>query len=415
MPVNELADGADWLADAVLYEVYPQSFADSDGDGVGDLRGVADRLDYIASLGVDAIWFNPCFASPFVDAGYDVSNYLTIASSYGTNADMVELVSEARRRGIRVLLDLVAGHTSIEHEWFQRELHADGPDPEGDRYVWRDDPPTTKWHSDTPGTPAWVASSGPRQGWYLKNFYDEQPALDFGWTDASADAPWRSTVDDPGPRRNRQALKDIMAFWLDRGVAGFRIDMAFSLVKDDSDMVRGQEASTAVWREIREWLEDAYPSAVIVPEGHEPRTGARLAFHADFFLVIHAEHASLFDNHFAGMLPFHDQRDPFFDAEGAGKPAPLHRSVEPGQRPRPSPIGDHVDRRPRLQPALLRTANRRTARRRPDLSVHLGIRTVPLLRRRDRHAIPDWNARCRGRHLQRQLQPSGLPDPDAMG
>ena len=103
---------ADWLRDAVLYEIYPQSYADSDGDGIGDLRGVIGRLDYIASLGVDTVWFNPCFASPFVDAGYDVSDYLQIAPRYGTNDDMVQLVAEAKRRGMRVLLDLVAGHTS---------------------------------------------------------------------------------------------------------------------------------------------------------------------------------------------------------------------------------------------------------------------------------------------------------------
>ena len=130
-----------WLADAVVYEVYPQSFADSDGDGIGDLRGVIDRLDHIASLGVDTIWFNPCFTSPFVDAGYDVSDYLRIAPRYGSNEDMVELVDQARQRGIRVLLDLVAGHTSVEHPWFQRELHADGVDPEGDRYVWCEELP----------------------------------------------------------------------------------------------------------------------------------------------------------------------------------------------------------------------------------------------------------------------------------
>ena len=145
-----------WLADAVIYEVYPQSFADANGDGIGDLRGVIDRLDHIASLGVDTIWFNPCFASPFVDAGYDVSDYLTVAPRYGTNDDMVELVAGARRRGIRVLLDLVAGHTSIEHPWFRRELAASAPDPEGDRYVWCEELPQRDWSHDLPGTPAWV-------------------------------------------------------------------------------------------------------------------------------------------------------------------------------------------------------------------------------------------------------------------
>ncbi|WP_336921798.1 alpha-amylase family glycosyl hydrolase [Aquipuribacter sp. SD81] len=310
---------AEWLRDAVLYEVYPQSFADSDGDGVGDLRGVIDRLDHIASLGVDAIWFNPCFASPFVDAGYDVADYLRIAPRYGTNDDMVELVEKARERGIRVILDLVVGHTSTEHEWFQAELHADGPSPEGDRYVWRDEAPPRGWEQDTPGIPAWVPSPGPRKGWYLKNFYDAQPALNFGWLH-SADEPWRDPVDAPGPLRNRRALRDIMDFWLSRGVAGFRVDMAFSLVKD-YDTERSQAASTEIWREIRAWLDEAHPDAVLIPEGSEPRTGEPLAFDGDFSLVIFEAHASLFDNHYAGRLPWHEPREPYFDAEGRGSTA----------------------------------------------------------------------------------------------
>jgi maltose alpha-D-glucosyltransferase/alpha-amylase len=308
--------GGDWLADAVMYEVYPQSFADSDGDGIGDLRGVIDHLDHIASLGVDVLWFNPCFASPFVDAGYDVEDYLTIAPRYGTNDDMVELVARARERGMRVLLDLVAGHTSVRHPWFQRELAADGPDPEGDRYVWTEDLPDRAWELDMPGTPAWVRSPGPRKGWYLKNFYDEQPALNFGWVARPGNEPWRDAVDAPGPRRNRQALKDVMSYWLDRGVSGFRVDMAFSLVKDEDG--NGLAETTAIWREIREWLDATYPDAVLIPEGVEPRTGRPLAFHADFFLVIHAPHGSLFDNRGAGVLPFHEPLEPFFDADGRG-------------------------------------------------------------------------------------------------
>ena len=108
-----------WLADAVFYEIYPQSFADSDGDGIGDLPGALAHLDHLAWLGVDAVWFNPCFASPFRDAGYDVSDYLGIAPRYGSNDDMVAFVRAARERGIRVVLDLVAGHTSTEHAWFR--------------------------------------------------------------------------------------------------------------------------------------------------------------------------------------------------------------------------------------------------------------------------------------------------------
>jgi len=305
---------ADWLRDAVIYEIYPQSFADSNGDGIGDLRGVIGHLDHLSWLGIDTIWFNPCFDSPFVDAGYDVSDYLRIAPRYGTNEDMVELVAAARERGIRVLLDLVAGHTSDQHPWFVTECHADGPAPAGDRYVWCEDPPLRDTTDDIPGMAAWVRSPGPRPGWYLKNFYDAQPALNFGWAQLPPDEPWRDAVDAAGPRRNRQALKDIMAFWFDRGVAGFRVDMAFSLVKDDPGLIQ----TTLLWREIREWMDDAYPDAVMVPEGVEPRIGEPLAFHAEFFLVIFPEHASLFDNQGAGVSPFHEPWRPFFDAAGEG-------------------------------------------------------------------------------------------------
>ena len=310
--------GPAWIRDAVLYEIYPQSFADSNGDGIGDLRGVIDRLDHIASLGVDTLWFNPCFTSPFVDAGYDVSDYLSIAPRYGTNEDLDELVAKAAERGIRVLLDLVIGHTSIEHPWFQRELNAAGPDPDGDRYVWTTQLPGRTWSSDIPGTPAWVPSPGPRPGWYLKNFFDEQPALNFGWAYTDPSEPWRDAVTDLGPRRNVQALKDIMGFWLERGVAGFRVDMAFSLVKDDRSPDRSAPLTAALWAQIRQWLDAAYPEAVIIPEGNEPRTGIPLSFDADFFLVIMAEHASLFNNHAAGVLPFQEPGEPFFDADGSG-------------------------------------------------------------------------------------------------
>lgn len=248
---------------------------------------------------------------------------LSIAPRYGSNDDMVELVEKVKQRGIRVLLDLVAGHTSIEYPWFQRELHAEGRDPEGDQYVWCEELPVQSWSIDIPGTPAWVPSPGPRPGWYLKNFYDEQPALNFGWAETVGGEGWRDAVDAAGPRRNVQALKDIMAFWLDRGVAGFRIDMAFSLVKDQSVENRGLPLTTAIWREIRMWLDAVYPDAVIVPEGNEPRTDQPLAFDANFFLVIMEEHASLFDNHGAGLLPFQALQEPYFGAEGLGSTRPF--------------------------------------------------------------------------------------------
>lgn len=295
--------GADWLGDAVFYEIYPQSFADSDGDGIGDLPGATARLDHLADLGVDAVWFNPCFASPFADAGYDVSDYLRIAPRYGTNADMERFVAEAGRRGIRVVLDLVAGHTSVEHAWFRRSAAAPGDD----RYVW----------SDRPG-PGFVPSPGARPGYYLKNFYDVQPALNFGYGRLDPDEPWRQPVDAPGPRANRAALRDIMAFWLDRGIVGFRVDMAYSLVKDDP----GVTGTAALWRGLADWLHGAYPDAVLLPESdaHAPvDTGVRGGFDADFFLPIHAAHSALFNNGGAGILPWLPEHEHcYFDQAGTG-------------------------------------------------------------------------------------------------
>lgn len=256
-----------WLADAVLYQIYPQSFADANGDGIGDLAGVAAHLDHLAWLGVNTVWLNPCFASPFRDAGYDVADYLTIAPRYGGNEELAALVEQARQRGIRVLLDLVAGHTSDAHPWFR----ASADDPDDGRYIWTD---------TTPLPPGFVASPGSRPGGYLPNFFDSQPALNFGYARLDPAQPWRQPVTAEGPRRNREALREIMDHWLRLGVSGFRVDMAASLVKDDPD-----KAETAkIWTELRHWLDAAHPEAVLMAEWGDPAVSVPAGFHADFFL-----------------------------------------------------------------------------------------------------------------------------------
>jgi maltose alpha-D-glucosyltransferase/alpha-amylase len=289
-----------WLADAVLYQIYPQSFADSNGDGIGDLSGIESKLDYLEWLGVNTIWLNPCFASPMRDAGYDVSDYYAIDPRYGSRDDLTKLVDSASRKGIRVLLDLVAGHTSDQHEWFVRSAD----DPSDHRYIWADRQ-----------APGFQPSPGTRQGFYLPNFFLVQPALNFGYGRMNEEEPWRQPVDAAGPRENRQALRDIMDYWLRTGVAGFRVDMASSLVKDDP----GKEATAALWRELRGWLEHAHPDAALFSEWAQPQVSVPAGFQADFFLHFGKSQAfrSLFHN---GAMYDHTfrPRPCFFDASGAG-------------------------------------------------------------------------------------------------
>jgi len=254
-----------WLSEAVLYQIYPQSFADANGDGIGDFAGITEHLDYLQWLGVGAVWLNPCFASPFKDAGYDISDFMTVAPRYGTEEDLRKLVDAARTRGIRVLLDLVAGHTSDQHDWFIRSAN----DPNDHRYIWSDRRAS-----------GFVASPGSRPGFYLPNFFDVQPALNFGYARRADDEPWRQPVDADGPRANRDALRQIMSHWLDRGVSGFRVDMASSLVKDDPGFVE----TGRLWTELRHWLDGRYPDAALLSEWGDPAVSVPAGFHVDFFL-----------------------------------------------------------------------------------------------------------------------------------
>lgn len=288
-----------WLADAVLYQIYPQSFADSNGDGIGDLTGVESKLDYLAWLGVNTVWLNPCFASPMRDAGYDISDYFAIDPRYGSRDDLAKLVDSAARRGIRVLLDLVAGHTSDQHEWFVRSAD----DPNDHRYIWADRQ-----------AERFEPSPGKRAGFYLPNFFAMQPALNFGYGRQDESQPWRQPVDAPGPRQNRQALRDIMDFWLQTGTAGFRVDMASSLVKDDA----GKAETAALWRELRGWLDRAHPQAALFSEWAQPQVSVPAGFHADFFLHFGSQaFRSLFHNGTVFDSTWRP-RPCFFDAAGAG-------------------------------------------------------------------------------------------------
>jgi len=205
-----------WWQSAVLYQVYVRSFADSDGDGVGDLRGILDRLDYFEWLGVDALWLSPVTVSPDKDWGYDVADYTDVQPAFGGLPALDELVTEAGRRDIRVIVDIVPNHTSDRHPWFE-ESRAARDSPRRDWYLWADPKPDgsppNNWRSTFGGGPAWTLDERTGQ-YYMHNFLPEQP--DLNW--------WNDDV--------RAAFDDILRFWLNRGIAGFRIDVAHGIVKD---------------------------------------------------------------------------------------------------------------------------------------------------------------------------------------
>ena len=205
-----------WWKEGVVYQVYPRSYQDSDGDGIGDLRGITSRLDYLKWLGVNAIWISPFFPSPMRDFGYDVSDYTGVDSAYGTMADFDALQKAAHARGIRVILDFVANHTSDQHAWFA-ESRASRTSPKRDWYVWRDPAPDggppNNWMSVFGGS-MWTLDSATGQ-YYLHQFLEEQP-----------DVNWRNAA-------TKRAMYDAMRFWLDRGADGFRLD-AFPHFLEDS-------------------------------------------------------------------------------------------------------------------------------------------------------------------------------------
>ncbi len=263
-----------WLEDAVFYQIYPQSFNDSNGDGIGDIPGIIDKLDYIQSLGVTACWLNPCFESPFQDAGYDVADYYTVAPRYGSNADLKRLFQAAGERGIRILLDLVPGHTSIEHPWFKESCKPE-KNQYSDYYIWTD----SAWKWNFPGLNV-VSGFSQRDASYITNFFYFQPALNYGFANPDPYQPWQQAVDAPGPKRVRQELKNIMRFWLEMGASGFRVDMAFSLVKGDT----GHRETSKLWQEMRVWLDAEFPDACLASEGGIPSTAIPAGFHMDFCL-----------------------------------------------------------------------------------------------------------------------------------
>ncbi len=276
----------EWFKQAIAYEIYPQSFYDTNGDGIGDLPGVTARLDYVRSLGCDTIWLNPCFDSPMQDGGYDVRDYRRVAPRYGTNDDLIALFDAAHQKGMHVLLDLVPGHTSIEHSWFRASQKAER-NALSDRFVW------TNNAFDKPREYNWICGTTERNGCALINFFDMQPALNYGFNQVSQ--PWQMDWRDPRCQETMDEMIDVMRFWLSRGCDGFRVDMADSLVKDDP----GKEATSALWRRAQAMLEKEFPEAVLVAEWSNPEQAlVKAGFQGDFYL----NHDSVFGGGYRTLM-----------------------------------------------------------------------------------------------------------------
>lgn len=255
-----------WLDNAVFYEIYPISFFDSNGDGLGDLNGIAEKADYVKSLGVDAVWLNPIYKSPFKDGGYDVADYLEIDKRFGNMQDFKNLISEFKKRDIKIVLDFVIGHTSDKHKWFKRS-GSPRRNKYSDYYIWTDN-----MFQDYPGL---IRGLYYRDGGYLPNYYASQPALNFGWQEKDDKNPWKIHYKDERLNPLRQEVIDIFKFYLDMGVDGFRVDMASSVVKGckkfeaenafDTDM-SGMEGVKWFWDQVFNVLRKDYPDKVFIAE-----------------------------------------------------------------------------------------------------------------------------------------------------
>ncbi len=397
-----------WWREGVLYQIYPRSFADSNGDGVGDLQGLIGRLDHLEWLGVDGIWLNPTMPSPNDDWGYDVSDYCGVHPELGTLEDLDALVAAAGERGIRVLLDLVPNHTSSEHAWFVDALS--GRDAEfRDYYVWADPVPgggpPNNWESNFGGS-AWQWHE-PTGQYYLNNFLPTQP--DLNW--------WNEDV--------RVAFDDVLRFWFDRGIAGFRIDVCHAIVKDrelrddpavtpdDHPEVR-RRAVKQVFSMNRPEVHDVLRRWRGVADGHDPRAilvGETYVLNLDSLMPYYGNGEDELNLAFNFLFVHAD-----LDADelrrivaGVEEKLPAERLARlHGLQPRRGALHHALGRRRPAQVAP-RAADADDAPR----------HAVPLLRRRARPArggdgLADGAGPGRQAHRRPVAQPRPLPDADAV-
>ncbi len=314
-----IPDCPEWANHAVFYQIYPQTFYDSNGDGIGDLKGIIQKLDYIKSLGVDAVWINPFFESPFCDGGYDISDYYKVAHRYGTNEDAKKLFEEAHKRGLKILFDFVASYTSIEHPWF-KAAEEQKKNKYSNWYIWTDNiwanPP--REFED-----AFIKGMGTRNGQYMRNFYYCEPALNYGFALPDTTQKWQLPTNNPDVISMREEMKKVVRFWMNLGADGFRADMAGALVKTAN--IKGnqqffnthEDNTKKFWQEIRTMLKKEYPQAFIVSEWSWPTSALDGCFHADFLHWFDG-YNDLFQKESWRILNGISEGHSYFDVEGKG-------------------------------------------------------------------------------------------------
>ena len=256
----------------IAYEIYPTSFRDSNADGIGDLRGITEKLDYVRNMGFNAIWLNPFYVSPFRDGGYDVMDFFDVDPRFGTLRDFQQLCRNAHEKGIKILVDLVAGHASSDNRDFLESARPE-KNEKSDLFIWNDN----VWNLE-PGLRL-ISGMHQRNGCYLVNFFAHQPAFNYGFK--RIDYPsWQMSYKDERTFRARNYMLEVMRFWLGKGADGFRVDMADSLVKNDDD----KKATCEVWRWMFRHIRKEYPGAFFVSEWSNPKQAFEAGFDADFVL-----------------------------------------------------------------------------------------------------------------------------------
>lgn len=304
------------LNNSIIYGIYPTSFYDSNGDGIGDLAGITQKLDYVKDLGADIIWLNPIYKSSFRDGGYDVTDHMGVDERFGTLDDFDALITRAHSLGLKVLLDLVIGHTSDEHEWFKQSAKAER-NTYSDYYIWTD--------SAFTGGENTIKGVAERDGNYMVNFFAFQPALNFGYSEIrQSKDPWsgkyKMKYTDERLKPVREEVLKIMRFWLSRGADGFRVDMACDMIKGK----RSVKALKWLYERLIGTVKKEYPDALFLAEWGVPEQSLQCCFDMDYLTHCSIGYNEMFrGDKNTNLLRSFENGHSYFSRDGLGTRKPL--------------------------------------------------------------------------------------------